>query len=144
MPPLPFTKGRRLFTVASYLTLGVAALHTYGMSQSFPPDFDIAAQAMRSATMDTGIGMHPSLMDIYHGLGFTMSIALGMMGILGIVLGSSAEAHVRILSRVAVVLTTASAAMTALYWVLKIAPPFVSMATLTVLWGISIRTTRFA
>lgn len=139
-----FEVGRRLYSATALLALAVAALNTYAMTQPVPPDYDVAAQAMRNSTMDMGMGMHPSLWDVHMAFAFTMSIALAMMGILGLVLASTADSTSRVLDRSAAVLAIASGAMTALYWVTKVPPPFLAMAVLTICWGLSMRTTRLA
>lgn len=139
-----FDVGRRMYAATAILTLAVAGLHTYGMLQPVPAEYDLASQAMRNATMDMGMGMHPTLWDVHMALAFTMSIALAMMGVLGLVLATTVDSTSRVLDRSAAVFAIASGAMTALYWVTKVPPPFLSMAVLTLCWGLSMRTTRLA
>ena len=136
--------GRRLYSGTALLTLAVAALNTYAMTLPVPPDYDLAAQAMRNSTMDMGMGMRPSLWDVHMAFAFTMSIALAMMGALGLVLASTADSTSRVLDRSATVFAVTSGALTALYWVTKVPPPFITMAVLTLCWGLSMRTTRLA
>ena len=139
-----FTRGRRLFAGASLLTIFVAALHTYGTVQPIPPAFDGVVQGMQNAQVDMGLGMAPSVWDIDRSLAFTMSITLTTMGLLGLVLAGTTEATARVLSRTAAVMTAASIALTALYWIYKVPPPLTSFGALTLCWGMAQRTTRLA
>jgi drug/metabolite transporter (DMT)-like permease len=79
--------------------------------------------------------------DIFRGLVFTMSICLVAMGVLGLVVAASHEATPRLLSRMALVLALASAALTALYWVYRVPPPLITMAVVTILFVVSVATT---
>jgi hypothetical protein len=97
--------------------------------------------AMRAYSIPLGIGMSPSMWDIFRGLVFTMSICLVAMGVLGLVVAASHEATPRLLSRMALVLALASAALTALYWVYRVPPPLITMAVVTILFVVSVATT---
>jgi hypothetical protein len=138
-----FARGRRMFTSACMATLVVAALHTIGNTISGPPDPGYASveAAMRAYSIPLGIGMSPSMWDIFRGLVFTMSICLVAMGVLGLVVAASHEATPRLLSRMALVLALASAALTALYWVYRVPPPLITMAVVTILFVVSVATT---
>ncbi|HEY7192938.1 MAG TPA: hypothetical protein VH439_04280 [Gemmatimonadales bacterium] len=138
-----FARGRRMFTSACMATLVVAALHTIGNTISGPPDPGYASveAAMRAYSIPLGIGMSPSMWDIFRGLVFTMSICLVAMGVLGLVVAASREATPRLLSRMAVVLALASAALTAVYWVYRVPPPLITMAIVTLLFVVSVATT---
>jgi hypothetical protein len=68
-------RGRRLFTIASLATILVAALHTIGNLTTTPMDPAQAAvqQAMRGYTIPLGMGMAPSIWDIFRSLVLTMT-----------------------------------------------------------------------
>jgi hypothetical protein len=139
-----FTRGRRVYTTASVLTLVVAGFHTYTTSRPIPPDFDGLVQGMQNAMVDMGMGMAPSIWDIDRSLAYTMSITLATMGLLGLVLAGTTEATSRVLSRTAAVMTAGCIVLTALYWIYKVPPPLTSFGILTLAWGIAQRTTRHA
>ncbi len=139
-----FTPGRRLFTTSALATLGVAALHTYGASRPIPMVIDAVAQTMQNTALDLGFGMTPSLWDLHQSLAYTMGITLAVMALLGLVLAGTAEATSRVLSRMAAVMTTGCIALTALCWIYRVPPPLISFAILSLLWGVSQRTTRVA
>ena len=139
-----FGPGRRLFSWACITTIAVAGLHTIGNTLSTPPGestYRTVETAMRDYRVPMGMGMSPSLWDIYRGLVFTMSICLVAMGALGLAVAGSRDATPALLARLAVVLAFFSAALTVLYWIYQIPPPLISMAVVTVLFAIAFRTT---
>lgn len=142
-----FAPGRRLFTVACLVMFLVALLHTIGNTLSSPPsDAEYAAMeaAMRDYEIPLGLGMTPSVWDIYRGLVFTMSLCLVAMAGLGLVVASTPESTPRLLSRIATIEAAASGALTLLYLAYQITPALVSMAVVTVLFAAAIRTTLSA
>ncbi|HEX2457785.1 MAG TPA: hypothetical protein VHI99_29075 [Vicinamibacterales bacterium] len=144
---LPFARGRRLFTWSCIATIVVAALHTIGNTVGTPPGdaaFVSLESAMRGYRIPMGMGMSPSVWEIYRGLVFTMSLCLVAMGALGLAVAGSRDATTRLLSRLALVFAISSAALTILYWVYQIPPPLISMAIVTVLFAIAFRTTAQA
>jgi hypothetical protein len=139
-----FTKGRRLYTAASILTLLVATMHTLGNLQPDPPQYEGVLTAMREAPVPMGMGMEPSIYDIYWSLVFGMSVFLAGSGILGIVLAATADASKMVLSRSAAVFAVIAAGQVAILWVARVPPPLISFAVITVLWVLAIRDTRTA
>lgn len=142
-----FARGRRLFTWSCIATIVVAALHTIGNTVGTPPGdaaFVSLESAMRGYRIPMGMGMSPSVWEIYRGLVFTMSLCLVAMGALGLAVAGSRDATTRLLSRLALVFAISSAALTILYWVYQIPPPLISMAIVTVLFAIAFRTTAQA
>jgi len=138
-----FTKGRRLYTAASIMTIVVAALHTFGNLQPDPPEYEGVLTAMRGALVPMGIGMNPSIYDIWWSLAFGMSVFIAGLGILGLVLASTTDASMKVLSRSAAMFAVICAGVTAVCWIARVPPPLISFAVLTVLWTLSMRTTRF-
>jgi len=141
---LVFARGRRLFTWSCIATIVVATLHTIGNTVSTPPGDDALASvenAMRGYRIPLGMGMTPSVWEIYRGLIFTMSICLVAMGVLGLAVAGSRDATPPLLSRLALVLAIFSASLTVLYWFYQIPPPLISMAVVTVLFAMAFRTT---
>jgi len=140
-----FVRGRRWFAAGSILTLVVALLHTIGNVTQGPPDPALAnvEAAMRGYRVPLGMGMSPSVWDIYRCLVFTMSLCLVGTGALGIALGASSEVSPGILKRVATVLTIVSAALAVLSYAYRIPPPLVSFVVLTLVFAAaSVKTNR--
>jgi hypothetical protein len=135
-----FPAGRRWFVSASWATVLVSLLHTAGNTLA-PNPTDTAYSAlesnMRGYRIPLGLGMVPSMWDINQSLVFTMSICLAALGLLGIVVGTSRDTS-RLLRPAAIILTLASAALTALYLSYQITPAFVSMAVVTMLFAVAI------
>jgi hypothetical protein len=88
-----FTRGRRLFTIASFATILVSALHTIGNLNTTPADTGEAAvqHLMRGYTIPLGMGMAPSVWDILRSLVFTMTVTLLALGALGLVLAADRQ-----------------------------------------------------
>ena len=139
-----FTKGRRLYTTTAALTIIVAAMHTFGFAQPDPPEYEGVLSAMRGALVPMGMGMNPSIFDVYWSLAFSMSVMIAGIGVLGLVLASTTDASMKVLSRSAAVFAVICAGVAALGWISRVPPPLISFAVLTVLWSLSMRTTRFA
>ena len=139
-----FSPSRRLFSIASIATIVVAILHTIGNTASSDDDSALLAvlAAMRGHHVPLGIGMSPSIWDIYRGLVFTMSVCLLAIGVLGLVLAADPDSTPRLLSRSALVLAVASAALTIIYAVYQIPPSLISMAIVTALYAGAVKSTR--
>jgi len=88
-----------------------------------------------------GMGMTPSVWEIYRGVVFTMSICLVAMGALGLAVAASHDATPRLLSRLALVFAISCTALTVLFWFYQIPPALISMAVVTVLFAMTFRTT---
>jgi hypothetical protein len=144
MTKLLLTKGRRLYAAASIMTIIVAAMHTFGFMQPDPPEYEGVLSAMRGALVPMGMGMNPSIFDVYWSLAFGMSVMIAGIGVLGLVLASTTDASMKVLSRSAAMFAVICAGVAALGWIARVPPPFISFAVLTLLWSLSMRTTRFA
>ena len=140
-----FAPGRRWFAAASIATIVVAALHTLGNTVG-PAPTDAAYlnldAAMRSYVIPLGLGMSPV------GLGDLSKPGVHDVDLPG---GDGkpragdrlvADASPRLIARAALVLAVSSAALTALFLVCQITPALVSMAVVTVLYGMAAMPTR--
>ena len=138
-----FARGRRLFSSACLTTILVAILHTIGNTApgNDPPDMLAVFTAMQGYDVPLGIGMAPSIWDIFRGLVFTMTVCLLSIGALGLVVAADRDATPRLLSRVALVLAIMSAVLTALYFFYRIPPPLISMMVVTLLFAGAVKTT---
>ena len=136
-----FPAGRRWFVAASWATVLVSLLHTAGNTLSPQPTdaaYTTLESTMRGYRIPLGLGMVPSMWDIDQSLVFTMSICLAAMGLLGILVGTSRDTTARLLRPAAIILTLASAGLTALFFRYQITPALVSMAVVTVLFVVAI------
>jgi hypothetical protein len=129
-------RGRRLFYLASIAMILVAALHTFGSVAPGETDARTEAleQAMRAHHFPMGMGMAPSMYDLFMGLTITMSICLLAIGILGLVLVRHPDSTSALLSSFAWWGAVTSGVLTAWYFVQRIPPPMVSMAVVTLLY----------
>jgi hypothetical protein len=143
MASLITQKGRRLFTAASVLTILVALMHTIGNLQPDPPEYEGVLTAMRGALVPMGMGMEPSIYDIYWSLVFSVSVLVAGLGVLGLVLVATTDATMKVLSRTAAMFAVICAGVTVICWIARVPPPLISFAVLTLLWTITMRTTRF-
>ncbi len=140
-----FERGRRAFSSAvSPPSRRGANDRKHVVKATAGPAYAAVVSAMRGYTIPLGIGMSPSLWDIYRGLVFTMSICLVAMGALGLMIAASRDATARLLSSAALVLGGFSAALTLLYWVYRVPPPLITMAIVTALFAIAVVTTSRA
>jgi hypothetical protein len=135
-----FSPGRRWFTACCLSLLLVALLHTLGNTLAErPTDAEYIAMeaSMRDYIVPLGLGMAPSVWDIHQSLVFTMSLCLVAMGLIGLAIVSAPEVTPRLLSRVALVLASASLALTVLYVFYQVTPALISLLVVTVLFAIA-------
>jgi hypothetical protein len=117
--------GRRLFTVAAVLMLLTASAHTIGALSPWPdgPAERKLLAEMRGYVLSMGLGMNPSVFDIYRDLSFTMSITLAALGIMNLVLAASRDATDALLRRAGWVNAVWVGAFLALNYAFQIPPP---------------------
>jgi hypothetical protein len=140
-----FASGRRLFSAASIATIVVAVLHTVGHFSPAPADdarYTVLERMMRDYRIPLGLGMAPSIHDLFESLSLTMSVSLLTLGILGLVLAADRDATPRLLSRTAAVFACGMGLLTVIYWVYRIPPPLVTIAIVTLLYALAVRATR--
>jgi hypothetical protein len=105
-----------------------AALHTAGnlaARQDSAEEIRVLA-AMASLHFPLGMGMQPSLRDIYLDLVWTMSITMGALGVLNLVVAGSSELPDRVLRRVAWVNLIWVTGFLWLAWAQQVPPPLIS------------------
>jgi hypothetical protein len=135
-----FGHGRRWFTAGCITLLFVALLHTLGNTLSTPPtdaEYIAMEASMRDYIVPLGLGMAPSMWDIYRSLVFTMSLCLVGLGVVGLAIVSAPDVTPRLLSRVALVYACTSLALTALYMIYEVTPALISLMVVTVLFVIA-------
>src|SRR6185295_12779782 len=123
-----FTRGRRLFTIASLAMLLVAGLHTLGNLDTRPIDAGDAAvqSAMSGYTIPLGMGMAPSIWGIFRMLVFTMTVTLVALAALALVLAADRQVPARALRHVAITLAITSGVLTAMCVFYQVPPPLIS------------------
>ncbi len=119
-------RGRRFFSVAAILMILTALVHTAGNVAGGPPDpADTAVQAvMQTRKLALGMGMAPSVWDIYRTLIFTMSVTLTALGAVNLLL--AADASTRLLRRVAWLNFLWVGGFTLLNLAYRVPPPLIS------------------
>ena len=139
-------RGRRLFTTAAILMLLTAISHTMGNLFPGPPG---PAEQKLFAAMDDyrepmGLGMIPSMRDIYSTLVFTMSITFGALGLLNLVVASSRETSASLLRRLTWVNAIWVGAFLILSWAYRVPPPLISAVIIeaVILLDLILRTTK--
>lgn len=133
---MAFIRGRRAFYLASISMIVTAALHTLGSLAPGEPDArtQTLEQTMRGHRFPMGMGMEPSMYDLFMGLTITMSICLLAIGILGLIIVRHSDTTSALLARFAWWGAVTSAVLTVWYFVQRIPPPMISMAVVTVLY----------
>jgi hypothetical protein len=134
-----FRAGRRFFSAASLLLIVVAGLHTLG---HFAPQTDPALERLM-AEMDAfrlplGMGMTPSIRDIFRSLSLTMSVTLVALGLQNLVVAASRDATARLIRGLTVVDLVAVGALVALYAFYRVPPPLVTLAVVEALFVLSL------
>lgn len=134
-----FRAGRRFFSAASLALIVVAGLHTLG---HFSPQKDPALQRLM-AEMDAfrlplGMGMTPSVRDIFRSLSLTMTVTFVALGLQNLVVASSREATSRLIRSLTVINLLALGALTALFAFYRIPPPLVTVAMVEALFVLSL------
>ena len=88
--------GRGWFLAATILMGLTGAAHTLGQFGADPPQLVPALDAMRGATLSMGIGMTPSIYDIFRDLAFTMSTTFFALTAMNLLLVYGVDATTRL------------------------------------------------
>src|SRR5262245_4222478 len=105
-----------------------ALAHTAGNVAPVEPSASGKAvtDAMRGLLLSMGMGMNPSMFDIFKDLTFTMSITFAALATINLALAASADITDRLLRCIAWIDLVWVAAFTALCWHYRIPPPLIS------------------
>jgi hypothetical protein len=119
-------RGRRLFSAAGILLLLTAAAHTAGhFSPTSGPSEDAVLATMDAHRVPLGLGMTPSLLDIFKGLSLTMSIALVAIAAINLTLAASADVSDHVIRRIIWLNVLWTGAFGLLMLVNQILPPLI-------------------
>jgi hypothetical protein len=126
--------GRRLFSAAAVLMILTAVAHTAGNLTSRP---ETAAEqsvfaAMNGYHVPLGLGMNPSIYDIYWILVMTMSITFVALGWINLLLAASPDISGRVLRRVSWANAVWVGAFLILAWVYRAPPALIPAAIIEV------------
>ena len=124
--------GRRIFSSAAILMLLLAAAHTAGNLAGGPlePREEKLFADMAALRTPLGMGMSPSMKDIYFYLGWTASITVGALGLINLSLAAISETPDRVLRCVSWVNAVWVGAFLILSWVYRIPPPLISLVVI--------------
>jgi len=123
--------GRRFFTSAAILMLLMAVGHTFGVLTG-PPSSPVEKKLfddMGAVLIPLGLGMNPSVRDVYFAFAFTVSIAFAALGLMNLVLAAIAEAPDRVFRIVDLVNALWVGAFLIMSWVYRV-PPSVIFGTI--------------
>ncbi len=84
-----------------------------------------------------GMGMVPSIWDLFCGLAFTMSVTVLGLGLLSLIVAAEPQVTARLIRSVSVAMALIALALTALYWVFQIPPPLISFVIVSVLYAVA-------
>ena len=134
-----FRAGHRFFSAASLALIVVAALHTLG---HFAPNTNPTLQRVE-AEMDwfrlpLGMGMNPSILDIFNSLSLTITVTLVALGLQGLVVAASRDATARLIRALTLVDLAAVGALVALYAFYRVPPPLVTLGVVEALFVLSL------
>jgi hypothetical protein len=110
------------------LTLLAGAAHTAGQFTPEEPELTAALAAMRTAHLPMGMGMVPSLFDIFRDLSFTMSITFFALVAINTVIVRHRDTTASLLRAVTVVNLIWLAVFIGLCWFYAVPPPLISGA----------------
>lgn len=134
-----FRAGRRFFSAASLALIVVAALHTLG---HFAPNTDpglLRVEAeMDAFRLPLGMGMNPSLLDIFSSLSLTMTVTLVALALQNLVVAASRDATARLIRGLTLINLVAVGALVALYAFYRVPPPLVTLAVIEALFVLSL------
>lgn len=137
MASLIFKRGNRLFAAGSIGLIITSIFHTIGHFAPPPindPALTTAKEAMRAFRFDFGLGMQPSIMEIFDSLGLTMSITVFFLGIYNLTTLSLAGNNSKLVRRLILLNVLGAGALVALYAFYRIPPPLISFAAVEVLF----------
>lgn len=141
MAALIFKPGNRLFATASILMIVVAMLHTIGHFAPAPADdtaLHTVMAAMRGYQLDMGLGMKPSMMDIFESLSLTMAITVVFFGIQNLVTLAIAGENFKLVRRLTVLSILWVGGLIMLYTIYRVLPPLFSFIVVEIVLVLSL------
>ena len=120
--------GRRMFTVACFLILLMAAAHNTGflMAWSSGPEDDKVLNAMKDFHNEMGMGMSPSTYDLFMALAFSMTVLMVGLGVTGLVLAASRSVSSEVIRTLTWIYLGWDAVFTIIGYYYRVPPPVIS------------------
>jgi hypothetical protein len=118
--------GQGWFLAGTILTLLAGLAHTAGQFTPDEPELASGLAAMRAAHLPMGMGMNPSLFDIFRDLAFTMSVTFFALAALNLVILRHRDTTPALLRTVTLVNLVWLAAFIGVCWFYAVPPPLVS------------------
>lgn len=134
-----FRAGRRFFSVASLVLIMVAGLHTLGhFTPPRDPGLQRLMEEMDAFRLPLGMGMTPSVRDIFRSLSLTMTVTFVALGLQNVVVAASRDATARLIRALTVIDLVALGALVALYAFYRVPPPLVTLAVVEALFVLAL------
>jgi hypothetical protein len=102
------------------------AAHTAGQFTPDEPELAAGLAAMRASHLPMGMGMAPSLMDIFRDLAFTMSVTFFALAAIDALIVWHRDTTAALLRAAAVLNMVWLAAFIAVCWFYRVPPPLIS------------------
>ena len=118
--------GQGWFLAGTLLTLLAGLAHTAGQFTHDEPELASGLAAMRAAHLPMGMGMNPSLFDIFRDLAFTMSVTFFALAALNVVIVRHRDTTPALLRSVTVLNLVWLTGFIAVCWLYAVPPPLVS------------------
>jgi len=135
--------GRRLFTVGSVLMILTAAAHTAGhFSPSAGPEEDAVFATMQGHRVPLGLGMTPSILDIFKSLSLTLPITFVAIAALNLAVLAGADSSVTLLRRLTWVNLVWVGVFGATMLAFHVLPPLICAVVIEVVLLASVATRR--
>ena len=126
--------GRRIFSTAAILMLLLAVAHTAGNLAPGPvePAQEKLFQDMNAVRVPVGMGMNPSVKDLYFTLVWTTAITFAGLGLISLTLAAISETPERVLRRVSWINALWVGGVLIVCWIYRVAPPLISVVIIEV------------
>ena len=118
--------GRGWFIAGTALLALAAALHTFGQFTPDEPEIATGLAAMRVSRLPMGLGMAPSLMEIFRDLAFTMTVTFFALAAMNAVILWHRDTTSALLRAVTALNVVWLAAFVAVCWFYRVPPPLIS------------------
>ena len=118
--------GRGWFLAGTILLALAGAAHTAGQFTPEEPELAAGLAAMRTARLPMGMGMAPSLWDIFRDLAFTMSVTFFALAAMNLVVVRHRDTTPALLRAVTLLNLAWVAAFIVVCYVYRVPPPLIS------------------
>ena len=136
-------RGRRLFSTAAILMIVNAAAHMAGFLASQPDAKEqVVLTAMNNLRQPLGLGMNPSMLDMFNALNAVVCITFAGLGILSLVVAGTTGTTARLLRNVSLANAAWVVAYIAVSAIYRIPPPLIMGTVLEIFLVLHLATAR--